>query len=118
RSAASDGSEMPRPVVWAALAVLLAGCSGRAMTAKPAPGFPPEARAANAPRIAVVDLTRVARVHPRWPEVAALDRQISVLQAKLALASDRRLSAVRTALPRVGLPPGRTRAGDRRGAEG
>ena len=104
---------MTRPLVWAALAVLLAGCSGRAMTAKPAPGFPPEARAANATRIAVVDLTRVARVHPRWPEVAALDRQISVLQAKLALASDPRLSAVRIEIPRVDLTPGMKAAVER-----
>ena len=104
---------MTRPLVWAALAVLLAGCSGRAMTARPAPGFPPEARAANAPRIAVVDLTRVARVHPRWPEVAALDRQISVLQAKLALASDPRLSAVRIEIPRVDLTPGMKAAVER-----
>src|SRR5205807_10476193 len=94
---------MTRPLVWAVLAVLLAGCSGRAMTAKPAPGFPPEARAANALRIAVVDLTRVARVHPRWPEVAALDRQFSVLQAKFSVVSEPLLSAVRIEIPRVEL---------------
>ena len=96
---------MTRPLVWAALAALLAGCSGRAMTANPAPALPPEARAATAPRIAVVDLTRATRVHPRWAEVAALDRQISVLQAKLALASDPRLSAARIEIPRVDLTP-------------
>jgi len=96
---------MIRPLIWAALASLLAGCSGRAMTALPAPAGPPEARAANAPQIAVVDLARVTRVHPRWPEVAAFDRQISLLQAKLTLATDPRLSAARVEIPRVDLTP-------------
>src|SRR5712691_8450671 len=97
---------MTRSLAWTALAALLVGCAGRGPMAKPvAPAGAPEGPAAHAPRIAVVDLMRAVRVHPRWPAVAAADRQIGAIEAKLALASDPHLSPLRVEIPKVDLTP-------------
>ena len=97
---------MGHALVWLALASLLAGCGGRVPAAQPAP--PVSAASTQAaprvPRIAVVDLARAERVHPRWPEVIALDRQIGELQARIAIASDP-ASAARIDLPKIDLTP-------------
>ena len=100
---------MIRTLACAALAVILAGCAGRSPVARPqapppapAPEVPPVART---PRIVVVDMLRVARAHPRWPEIQALDRQISELQAKLTLSAGMRITPVRLDVPKVDLTP-------------
>lgn len=99
---------MIRVLVCAALAVLAAGCTARAPTGRP-PATPPAAETPQgtprALRIAVVDLARAARVHPRWPEVMALDHQISDLQAKITAALGSRPIPARIELPRVDLTP-------------
>jgi hypothetical protein len=96
---------MVRPFAWAALAVLLAGCAGHPAARPVAPPAAPEAPAARAPRIVVVDLMRVARVHPRWTEVLAFDRQIADLQAMLAVASAAPGPPVSVDIPKVDLTP-------------
>lgn len=74
---------MIRAFAYAGLVLALIGCQGRG------PG--PSGTSSSAPvamrglRVAVVDLERVARAHPRWPELEALDRRIAELQAELAL---------------------------------
>ncbi len=98
---------MSRAFVCAALAVFVVGCGGRMPAAHP-PSSPPASEASpqagpRALRIAVVDLARAARVHPRWPEVTVLDRQISVLQAKLALETAG--AAGRIEPPKIDLTP-------------
>jgi hypothetical protein len=100
---------MVRVLTYAALAALALGCTGRAPTGRP-PSTPPAAETPSggspkALRIAVVDLTRVTRAHPRWPEVMALDRQISDLQARLAAAVANAPTVVRVDLPKVDLTP-------------
>jgi len=69
-----------------ALGLLLAGCQARAPESRvpPPPPAPSPAPAPRAFRVAVVDLQRAARAHPRWPEVQALDRRIGEIQAELA----------------------------------
>lgn len=69
-----------------ALGLLLAGCQARAPQSRvpPQPLAPSPAPAPRAFRVAVVDLPRAARAHPRWPEVQALDRRIGEIQAELA----------------------------------
>src|SRR5215472_10767715 len=103
---------MTRPhrlIAAAVLAAFAAGCTSRGPVSRP-PAAPsgPESSVSGprAPRIAVVDLTRALRVHPRWPEVLALDRQIELLQAKIrAAAESRPATAVRLDVPRVDLTP-------------
>ncbi len=94
---------MLRACMGAALAVLVLGCGGRT----PAAHLPPASEGPQAglriPRIAVVDLARAARAHPRWPEVTALDRQIAGLQAKLAIETAGAAGLVE--LPKVDLTP-------------
>ncbi len=99
---------MIRLLVCVALAALGAGCAGRIPTARPPvtpPGSETPQGTARAPRIAVVDLARAARAHPRWPEVQALDRQISDLEAKIASVVDARPAPARVDLPKVDLTP-------------
>jgi DNA repair exonuclease SbcCD ATPase subunit len=98
---------MVRFLALTALAVLTLGCTGRAPTGR-APSTPPVAETPSSPRplrIAVVDLARVTRVHPRWPEVMALDRQIGDLQARLAVAVANGPTVIRVDLPKVDLTP-------------
>jgi Skp family chaperone for outer membrane proteins len=99
---------MMRVLVCTALAALAVGCTARTPGSRP-PATPPTAEApAQAPRalrIAVVDLIRATRAHPRWPEVTALDHQISEIQARIALAVDTRSGPVRIELPKVDLTP-------------
>jgi len=97
---------MLRACMGAALAALVLGCGGRT----PAAHLPPGPAASEAPpagprvpRIAVVDLARAARAHPRWPEVTALDRQIAGLRARLAIETAGAASPVE--LPKVDLTP-------------
>ncbi len=96
-------------IAAAVLAALAAGCTSRGPVSRP-PATPPSPETsapsgARAPRIAVVDLTRAMRVHPRWPEVLALERQIGLLQAKLGAATETRPATVRLDIPRVDLTP-------------
>lgn len=98
---------MSRAFVCAALAALVVGCGGRTPAAHP-PSSSPASEASpqagpRALRIAVVDLARAARVHPRWPEVTVLDRQVSELQAKLALETSG--AAGRIEPPKIDLTP-------------
>ncbi|HYM90108.1 MAG TPA: hypothetical protein VEW91_00565 [bacterium] len=98
---------MSRAFVCAALAALVVGCGGRTPAAHPLSSSPaseasPQA-GPRALRIAVVDLARAARVHPRWPEVTVLDRQVSELQAKLALETSG--AAGRIEPPKIDLTP-------------
>jgi len=97
---------MVRALAWLALAPLVVGCGGRTPAAQPPPSSPASEAPAHAPsrglRIAVVDLARASRVHPRWPEVIALDRQISELEARIAIASS---PAARIDLPKIDLTP-------------
>jgi hypothetical protein len=100
---------MVRVLAYAALAALALGCTGRAPAGRP-PSTPPAAETPSggspkALRIAVVDLTRVTRAHPRWPEVMALDRQISDLQARVVAAVANAPTVVRLDLPKVDLTP-------------
>ena len=100
---------MVRFLTYAALAVLTLGCTGRAPAGRP-PSTPPAAETPStasprALRIAVVDLARVTRAHPRWPEVMALDRQISDLQSRVAAAVANGPTVVRVDLPKVDLTP-------------
>jgi hypothetical protein len=100
---------MVRILTYAALAALTLGCAGRAPAGRP-PSTPPAAETPSAgspraPKIAVVDLTRVTRAHPRWPEVMALDRQISDLQVRVAAAVANAPTMVRVDLPKVDLTP-------------
>ncbi|HET9001896.1 MAG TPA: hypothetical protein VFP86_19805 [bacterium] len=100
---------MARFLTYMALAALTLGCTARAPAGRP-PSTPPAAEtpSAGSPRalkIAVVDLTRVTRAHPRWPEVMALDRQISDLQARVAAAVANAPTMVRVDLPKVDLTP-------------
>jgi len=99
---------MNRLLVCAALAALGVGCAGRIPTARPPvtpPGSETPQGAARAPRIAVVDLARAARAHPRWPEVQAIDRQIGDLEAKIASVVEARPAPARIDLPKVDLTP-------------
>jgi hypothetical protein len=99
---------MTRSLLCAALAVLLAGCGGRAPATRPPAGASPEAStpaAPRPPRVAVVDFARAARVHPRWPEVLELDRQIDELQTSLALTSKMSVLHGRVEVPRIDLTP-------------
>jgi hypothetical protein len=98
---------MVRFLALTALAALALGCSGRVPAGR-APSTPPVAEAPSSPRpprIAVVDLARVTRVHPRWPEVMALDRQISDLQFRLAAAVANGPAVIRVDLPKIDLTP-------------
>ncbi len=100
---------MVRVLTYAALAVLTLGCTGRAPAGRP-PSTPPAAETPStasprALRIAVVDLARVTRAHPRWAEVMALDRQISDLQVRVAAAVANAPTVVRVDLPKVDLTP-------------
>jgi Skp family chaperone for outer membrane proteins len=100
---------MMRALACTALVALAVGCTGRTPGARP-PATPPAAEgpsqtAVRAPRVAVIDLPRAVRVHRRWPEVVALDRQISELQAKIAQVMGSRSGPVRIELPKVDLAP-------------
>ncbi len=100
---------MVRVLTYAVLAVLTLGCTGRAPAGRP-PSTPPAAETSStasprALRIAVVDLARVTRAHPRWAEVMALDRQISDLQVRVAAAVANAPTVVRVDLPKVDLTP-------------
>lgn len=100
---------MMRVLACTALAALTVGCTARTPGAQP-PATPPAAEAPSratprALRIAVVDLARAVRVHPRWPELVALDRQISDIKARIALTAGSRLAPGRIELPKVDLTP-------------
>lgn len=98
-----------RLIAASALVALAAGCSGRGPASRPpatAPGTetsPPSAP--RAPRVAVVDLARAMRVHPRWSEMAVLERQINALQARIVAAGGNRPANIRLDIPRVDLTP-------------
>lgn len=102
---ASRPARLGRALGALAAAALLAGCQGRG----PAGGRPPEpegsggAQATQARprlRIAVVDLARATRAHPRWGELQALDNRIGDLQAQLAVPQSARFEP-----PRIDLGP-------------
>ncbi|TMI78784.1 MAG: hypothetical protein E6H04_11790, partial [Bacillati bacterium ANGP1] len=95
---------MVRALAWLALAPLVVGCGGRPPhpTTSSLASEAPAPAASRGPRIAVVDLARASRVHPRWPEVIALDRQIGELEARIAIASG---PAARVDLPKIDLTP-------------
>lgn len=102
---------LDRFLAASALVALVAGCTSRGPVSRP-PATPPgpETSTPSGPRahrFAVVDLTRVTRVHPRWPEVIALERQISGLEAKIAAVVENRPAptAIRLDVPRVDLTP-------------
>lgn len=100
---------MVRFLTYMALAALTLGCTARAPAGRP-PSTPPAAETPStaSPRplkVAVVDLARVTRAHPRWPEVMALDRQISDLQARVAAAVANAPTVLRVDLPKVDLTP-------------
>ncbi len=89
---------MIRALAYAGLVLALIGCQSRG------PG--PSGTVSSAPaamrglRVAVVDLERVARAHPRWPELEALDRRIAELQAELTLPP-----GVQVQRPQIDLAP-------------
>jgi|GEM_PF-1089866 len=71
-------------LIFAALAVLfVSGCTQRA-TSRVSPTSTP-APAARATRVGVVDLQAVAKVHPRWKELDALNRRVAQTEAELAV---------------------------------
>ncbi len=83
---------MIRALGAAGLVLLLAGCQGRGPAGRTSPvppstgaSFERSAGAASSRRVAVVDLLRAAAAHPRWPDLATLDRRIAGIQAELAL---------------------------------
>ncbi len=88
----SEPARLIRVLGAAALVLLLAGCQMRGPAGRnPPPSLTGEsvprgagAAAAAGIRVAVVDLTRAAAAHPRWPELAALDQRIAGLRAELA----------------------------------
>lgn len=89
-----------------ALLALVAGCGPRGPASRPPATTPGTETSAPRPlRIVVVDLTRAMRVHPRWPETLALDRQISALEARIAAFVGNRPAATQLNLPRVDLTP-------------
>jgi Skp family chaperone for outer membrane proteins len=103
-------NRLHRLIAASALVALAAGCTSRGPASRPSATPPaPETStpsAPRAPRVAVVDLTRAMRVHPRWPEVTALDRQISGLEVKIVAATQNRpATAIRLDVPRVDLTP-------------
>lgn len=107
-----------RLLAASALVALAAGCSGKTPASRPprtAPGTETAAPAVpRAPRVAVVDLARAMRVHPRWPEMTALERQISALQARIVAAGGIRPGgSIRLDLPRVDLTPEMKAAAER-----
>ncbi|MBI4277746.1 MAG: hypothetical protein HY660_04765, partial [Armatimonadetes bacterium] len=80
---------------------LLSGCRPRAQTSKessPPPPSPPPSAASpggilqlpgatlgpSQPQVGIVDLTAVARVHPRWPALETLSRDMEALQIQIA----------------------------------
>jgi len=100
---------MVRLLAYTALAALAFGCTARPPAGRP-PSTPPAAEAPSTasprpPRIAIVDLARVTRAHPRWPEVMTLDRQIGDLQSKIAAAVANTPTTLRVDLPKVDLTP-------------
>jgi Skp family chaperone for outer membrane proteins len=102
-------NRLHRLIVASALVALAAGCTSRGPVSRP-PATPPGPETSTpgprTPRIAVVDLTRAMRVHPRWTEVTTLEHQISGLQAKIvAVTENRPATAIRLSLPRVDLTP-------------
>lgn len=64
-----------------ALALGMASCRGR-QSAAPVP-TPPPPSSPPAFRVGVVDLQAVARAHPRWKELDALNKQLSEVQGTL-----------------------------------
>jgi Skp family chaperone for outer membrane proteins len=109
---------MTRPhrlIAAVALAAFAAGCTARGPVSSRPPATPPgpETSGPRGPRIAVVDLTRATRVHPRWPEVLALERQIDLLQTKIGAAVQNRPAALRLDVPRVDLTPEMRAAAER-----
>lgn len=74
----------PGSITAAALVVLalaVAGCRGR-QPAAPAPSSPQQGTPAE-PRVGVVDLSAVARAHPRWAELDTLARQAAEIEVQL-----------------------------------
>lgn len=87
---------MTRAAAAIALGLLLAGCQGRPPQSRVAPQ--PSAPAPRPVRVAVVDLARATRAHPRWPELHALDQRIGEIQSELAVRQ-----VPHVALPRIDL---------------
>ncbi len=73
---------MGRPVfgLLLLLVVFSSGCRGAGQAAPP----PAPSRTAVGPRIGVVDVDAVARVHFRWPELDALNKRLAEVEAELA----------------------------------
>ena len=95
-----------RLAVSLAVLAVVAGCGLRGPVSRPPATTPGTETSAPRPlRIVVIDLTRAMRVHPRWPETLALDRQISALDARIAAFVANRSAAVQLNLPRVDLTP-------------
>ncbi len=102
-------NRLTRLIAASTLLALAAGCTSRGPVSRP-PATTPGTETSSpsgprAPRIAVVDLTRAMRVHPRWSEMTALERQISALQARIVAAVESRPAAIRLDVPRVDLTP-------------
>jgi len=66
-----------------AAALALSGCRGIRPSARPAPS-PQAAVSPSGLRAGVVDLNKVARVHPRWKELEALAKRLQRVQGQLA----------------------------------
>ncbi len=110
-------NRLTRLIAASTLLALAAGCTSRGPVSRP-PATTPGTETSSpsgprAPRIAVVDLTRAMRVHPRWSEMTALERQISGLQARIVAAVESRPAAIRLDVPRVDLTPEMRAATDR-----
>ncbi len=110
-------NRLHRLIAATALVALTAGCASRGRVSRP-PATTPGTETSSpsgprAPRIAVVDLTRAMRVHPRWSEVTALERQISSLQARIGASVESRPAAINLDVPRVDLTPEMRAAAER-----
>jgi hypothetical protein len=69
-------------LVVLAIALLATGCRSR--QGSPPPPSPAETREPAVSRIGVVDIVAVARAHPRWSEVEALNKKIQRAEVEIA----------------------------------
>ena len=76
---------MPRllPVLVLLAALGAAGCRPPGAAVRPQPKPTPTVRPGL--RVGVVDVDRVARAHPRWPELDALNKKLADLEVQLAV---------------------------------
>jgi len=65
-----------------AITLIVSGCRSR--QASPPPPPPTESREPTVSRIGVVDIVAVARAHPRWSEIEALNKKIQRAEVEIA----------------------------------